>query len=841
MLCWVVRTSEMPHAPHDILPHPDAFGVPPIPSVGRGRAFAKLLVYASILLIPTMLALLYLTHSNHLPSDDGSGYLIDGHRIYQHFRNGGFWDGLRALYLVRGFRPILFDLFLTPFLFLSGGALYPAYAGVILFVIGYTTLYSFLLLKERLSPLSASIGAALPASLPVFLFLSVNFYPEIALPGLLVGTVYHLLKSNDFSRLKHVAFSGLLAGLALCIRVDQPLMMLLPVLAIAAGRLWRMKLVRAKDILPCCFVVLLAAAIYLANVLCEAGGGLSFPTSGTSGAAFFLQIVYRFLIIVTTTLALCIPVVFAIARKTASAAFSLLFFTLLICVIPLIWFFPFALNLFEWMYQATFGDVAQNSARTTEPFWTNAWALLDASGSFLLVATCGLAVFAVVIRVAQRKGVFAGNCERDSVGYLVLSASFPFAISLISTSLSPNFGAAGQGWRRLVGPFCFYLLAFAILGLQKGKHLAVRQCVALCLLLTQAAAITGKSVGIEIGITRARAFGGVLEKPNFLLPEPNQEVISTLDRLAKTEPVKVVGIEGYTDVSVGGVCLLAAIRSTPYQVGNNYIPTYAGPNEILEEARRWSHLVVSITPPTNGTKEGFERAVEDNRRHPDANSHRLADILGLLQSGELPKYGLQLIRTMVLGHSEVFFFRSLAYKGEGIPMIATPVGADPNNLAAARNGARAIATSNQTGFPVANLNDDTPAPWGSAEGQSDIYAGVVLPAAHIVREFQISVFSPSYQQHMRDISIVAADSEGAKGPVWQILRARIVGDSGFSKKITVPVMADGTVVNIEIDRADAAWKPHKIWGIVCYSASSGHIRNYLKGGTGIYIRELSMK
>jgi hypothetical protein len=130
---------------------------------------AKTLLPLCVLFIPEFLALLYLVNTNYLPESDGSGYLIYGHRAYTHFRDGGLWEGLHTLYTIRDWRPIIFDAFLPPFLFITGGSIVWAYRLCILFITGYTTLYSFVLLKEKLPLFSACIGAALVVYLTSFL------------------------------------------------------------------------------------------------------------------------------------------------------------------------------------------------------------------------------------------------------------------------------------------------------------------------------------------------------------------------------------------------------------------------------------------------------------------------------------------------------------------------------------------------------------------------------------------------------------------------------------------------------------------------------------------------
>src|SRR5439155_25883550 len=116
----------------------------------------------------------------------------------------------------------------------------------------------------------------------------------------------------------------------------------------------------------------------------------AFPTTGAEGVAFFLKILNAFLLGVTAILALSIPITLALAWRTRSVAYAFMGFALLVSTLPLLWFLPFTTGLFEWMYQATFGDGARNMEVTYLPVLANLWVLLDSSGSFLLLS--GLAI-----------------------------------------------------------------------------------------------------------------------------------------------------------------------------------------------------------------------------------------------------------------------------------------------------------------------------------------------------------------------------------------------------------------------------------------------------------------
>jgi len=804
---------------------------------------AELLSTVILLLLPEVIAILYMIHNNHLPESDGAEYFLYGYRVYKHFRSGGVWDGLKALYWIRAWKPTAFPLFLTAALFVTSGRLYAALGTAVVVVTSYTTLYSFKLLKERLSPIASAIGAAFVTSVPVFLFLEIDFYSEITMPGLVVGVIYHLIRSKDFTETKHVLAAALLTALLLCIRPDQTLLTLGPVLIMAIGLGSHRNLLNGRDFGLCCIIPLLTVVILAAKVLCEAGAQ-PFPSGGVQGATAFIRLTRVALVATVTLISACAPLAWQRAHRLQSPAYAMLFFVLVACALPLVWFLPFSLSLFEWMYSCTFGDLARitSGGQVLGSFWSHTWALLRATGSFVILAAFAIATTGVsILRGNQLKVSFQGQ-GRQVLLYLLASVSATLALMLFGTSLTPAFWA-GDPYRRLMGPFCVLTLTLLFIGLQSGAHARLRQGVAMLVLLTQFGALGLRSLGVSSWLAASPFIGGLLP-PRLLLPEPNSKVIAELDGLARAEPVEAVSIEGYYDVSVGGVLLVAEAARAKYVIRRDVIVNYHGPPDVDDMSRRFSHVVFSMSPPTNGIREKASDAIRSFRNTQNPVFMRQADILDLIYTHELERHGLQFIRTMVLGQTEVYFLRSLAYAKTSprvaVSSAAGPIMEDAGNLASITRGARSIATSYQPGFPISNLNDGTLAPWGSAEAGSDTFAGIVLSSAREVREFAITMFSPGQRQHLRDISIVTSDEERPGGPTWTVIGARIAGQGGFANKITIPQVADGAVIRIEVDTKDPGWRAHRIWGFACFSGSKGYQRNYLVQGTGIYVRELAM-
>jgi hypothetical protein len=217
---------------------------------------------------------------------------------------------------------------------------------------------------------------------------------------------------------------------------------------------------------------------------------------------------------------------------------------------------------------------------------------------------------------------------------------------------------------------------------------------------------------------------------------------------------------------------------------------------------------------------------------PDAShepyAHFIKDLLGRVQaSSDTP--GLQVVAGLHLGNREHFLFR--------ISPLRTQ---DADSLTVERKGARAIASEEQAGFPVGNINDGTDKAWGSLEGRTDVFAGVVLPVPGAVRAVRLRLMTPNGRAHLRNIRIVTADREKPDAPDWQFVRARLQGERDFVDVITIPPLGDNSTIVIEVDEKDPRWKAHLVWGIACLR-SKGDVPNYVPDGTGVYFRELELQ
>src|SRR4030095_2058236 len=160
--------------------------------------------------------------------------------------------------------------------------------------------------------------------------------------------------------------------------------------------------------------------------------------------------------------------------------------------------------------------------------------------------------------------------------------------------------------------------------------------------------------GLWLNPTNAdlRAFTGELERPSRIVPEPNSILIVSLDPLAQSENVRRVDMEGYTDISIGGVIVLANTLPTKYVVVHDFIPSFSGLEDLRDLSRRFSHVVVAVSPTVKGVPQSLQERISALRQRGEANYHREAEILSLYASGSLEDYGFQFSDNVVGGESE---------------------------------------------------------------------------------------------------------------------------------------------------------------------------------------------
>ena len=130
--------------------------------------------------------------------------------------------------------------------------------------------------------------------------------------------------------------------------------------------------------------------------------------------------------------------------------------------------------------------------------------------------------------------------------------------------------------------------------------------------------------------------------------------------------------------------------------------------------------------------------------------------------------------------------------------------------------------------PAAHLIDgNEESMWVSASVTGDTMVAFYSPEPIPVYSMSISMAQLEGQLMMRDLTIVASDEFNTSNIQFRAVRGRCDINQPFSEIITVPAnMKDREIVILELDSTDNDWRPSRVWGIACASASANMIRNY---------------
>lgn len=761
------------------------------PKAGYEKKKTHHLVVNSILLAPCLLVLLWHLCNHGLPTDDAADFASVAVRISNEFHHG-LLPGIRACFATRGWRPIAFPPLAVPFLLLTGNDVVAACAATLMLIYLAITLYLYRLAYFLTAdPVLSAATSSFVVSIPGVATFSVLFFAELAWILCSVACAYHLLVSGPFRDVTKSLLAGTFGGLMATMRPIESfiaLTTLVLVLAFAQVRAGNLSVAKsAMSLVP--FTVPLSLLV----------------------ASTWLQEITRFYILVTCAAAILVAVCVAGGRTRCLVSF----FTGLTSIIC-IWWAGFMASLFAWAYETSFGNMARIiGARQVAQAFSDLVGAYGRVQMSLLAAILMLLMASVVIKLWRSRGRSWSGQEFLPPAWLLLFAS---GITIVIFAVLYTISHTGDPRRALVG---LILFAVSLLSIAGSRSVLAR--VAVISLVGAQCVVIGSAVAGTAVPVMLQKFGGI--------PEPHRDADGDIEAariLAQhVTPGSMIAVytvalfESRARIYEPGALQLASVQGN-YDYGIGYIWDSGSYDDVIARLRQGNYRYLLL--------DSFSEVSAGSSRMPYVQF--ASDLIRRTQYGRIDLPELRRVYRFRLGDREHVLFRLLPQNS-----FATP-----QNLGADINGGTAIASEEQKGFLATNLNDGTDAAWGSAEGSSDVYAGVLLPTPHAINEVQLRLFTPAGRPHLRNIRIVTAASGTPARPDWLPIRARLKGTKAFSYLLTIPPLPDNSIVTIEIDRSDPQWRPHIMWGFACLR-SQGDLPNYIPAGagTGVYVREFEIK
>ena len=748
------------------------------------------LIVAALLLAPVLLVLLWHLSNRGLPSDDAANHAMTAVGIAKQFGQNGVIAGLAAARGLRGWRPIAFPPLAVPFLLLTGIDTVAA-CGATLFLIYLAIVFYLYRLAHLCSgdPLVAAIACAAAVTLPTITCYSLIFFSESAFVLASVACAYYLLQSGPLRSIKHSIAAGICAGAMTTIRpVESVIVVGVLVTYVVFGEL-RAHRLTFKD----CLVAL----------------GISSPVVLLVILSTWLKGIGTFSI-----WAVCAAAVAAGVHFSRRYSRPLLGFCCALVSVVSLWWAGYMPALRAWVQEATlYSNLAQVTVmNSASGIGRNLTRQVQEYGEVPVAFLAGMTIVAIASALAGRQTRVGSEKNRGAAdpAWLLLRSSLTMLVIFAAI-----YSSTGSDRRRALAGVTLVIVSVLT---TVGKRYRLALVLALCLIAAQITVLGRAVAGLPPAAALARF--GPLQSPhrgpdlNFdtvralskYVPAGSSVAVYTLAlfqadaRIYEPSTLRLISLQGNYGLAIG----------YPWDIG--------GYDEVIARLRQQNYKYLFL--------DSYPQIAPSAQHEPYV--HFAAELLRRMQTGDAP--GLRVVAHIRLADRDQTLFRVL-------PEAALRTS---SNLASEFNGATAVASEQQTGYPAANLNDGTEAAWGSQEGTSDVYAGVLLPEPHTATVVRLRLFTPNGRAHAHIVRIVAGDGDTPSGPQWHVIRSRIKGAREFALTTTIPLLPDNSWVSIELDRSDPLWKARRLWGIACLR-SQGDLPNYLSVGTGFYLREIEVE
>jgi len=148
--------------------------------------------------------------------------------------------------------------------------------------------------------------------------------------------------------------------------------------------------------------------------------------------------------------------------------------------------------------------------------------------------------------------------------------------------------------------------------------------------------------------------------------------------------------------------------------------------------------------------------------------------------------------------------------------------------------------------PLTTINDADVTTLATApDNLEDVVFYITHPEPMMAAAILLVMYAKDGDQKLCEVSVAATNDDPDLGtPRWHLIRSRpmlSIGDSDqeYSRRVTLPEVADGTVIPLIIDPTDRdLQRKYKTWGILCLSKSQDYKRTYSTNDNSLALREM---
>ena len=403
-------------------------------------------------IIPLILMIFWHLNNIGLPVADAVDFLGASGKIVNDFYDGNLGEGLYSLYADKPWRPVSFYLFLFPLMLISGNNILFTFAAIHSLALFITVIYSYYILRTVNSSKSICFLGAL-----VIGTLSHSFFPggaqvfaETMLTPAVLATIFHLIKSNYMINKRDSIFALIAMTVCFTMRPIEAIIYLLPIIICFFYFGIRKKIFEFNQlakIMQFIFALFLLAAIFKGmDISFDAKEQIKSLHNGQAEKLYITIVKYFsiivFIVFIPNVIKSFKNLFFWIrySKNNNKESYVVIIFTSLAFLI-FIWFIESWRDLYIWIYQTNFGQVARaneladhffNIPISINDIYIRFFDQLKVSGLLPFIIIFFLTIFSLFYKI-----YFKIKDDKKIYHYIFLSsivATIPILITISNTS-----------------------------------------------------------------------------------------------------------------------------------------------------------------------------------------------------------------------------------------------------------------------------------------------------------------------------------------------------------------------------------------------------------------------
>ncbi len=414
--------------------------------------FSDLKVALIATIIPLILMILWHANNIGLPVADAFDFMATAGTIVNYFYDGNIDRGFYALYAEKPWRPVSFYLFLFPLMLLSGNNILFTFAAIHSIALFFTTIYGYFIFRiVSSSKFLCFLGAVIIGTISNSFFPGgTHAFAETILTPAVLATLFHLIKSNFMINKTQAIYALFAMTICFTVRPIEAILYILPIILCFFYFGTREKIFKVNDlikIIQFIFILfLLAALVKGIDISFDAKTQIKSLHDGKA-EALYITIIKYFSILVSISL---IPYIIVFFKnlfswiknsvKQNNNSYVVIIFTSLASLV-FIWYLESWRDLYIWIYQTNFGQVAKanelvnyffNFPSSFYDLYIRIFEQLKFSGLLPFIIIFFMSLFVLIYKVLYKIK------DDKKIYYYVLSsslvASIPVFITISNTS-----------------------------------------------------------------------------------------------------------------------------------------------------------------------------------------------------------------------------------------------------------------------------------------------------------------------------------------------------------------------------------------------------------------------